>query len=100
MAFIIGSCRSAVGIGPVFPLICLVEPVLAHFEHRSLRPMRESMHDDELLKAHNALAHVVHTEHEAFLRTKRLSKMAKQELREEVISAGIGEYIIRGKCCN
>ncbi|KAI5887272.1 uncharacterized protein SCHCODRAFT_02092459 [Schizophyllum commune H4-8] len=80
MTFIIASCRSAVGVGPVFPLICLVEPVLVHLERRSLWPM----------------PHVVHTENEAFLRSKRLSKMAKQELREEVTSAGIGEYIIEG----
>ncbi|KAI5829713.1 hypothetical protein K523DRAFT_352289 [Schizophyllum commune Tattone D] len=78
MTFIIASCRSAVGVGPVSPLICLVEPVLLQLERRPLWP----------------IPHVVHTENEVYLRAKRLSKMAKQELHEEVISAGIGEYII------
>ncbi|KAL1750806.1 P-loop containing nucleoside triphosphate hydrolase protein [Schizophyllum commune] len=40
-------------------------------------------------------ANIMHTTNEPFLRTERLAKLAEPQLREEVISANIGDYIMR-----
>ena len=46
--------------------------------------------------ASHRAAHIIHTANELFLRMKRLAKMAKLELREEIISADLADHVMHG----
>ena len=47
--------------------------------------------------ASHRAAHIIHTANELFLRMKRLAKMAKLELREEIISADLADHVMHGE---
>ncbi|KAI0774928.1 P-loop containing nucleoside triphosphate hydrolase protein [Trametes elegans] len=80
LALIATSSRSIAGRGPIFLALCVAKPLISQsvIGERSIWP----------------IPHIVHTDNEVFLRLKRLVKMSKPKFHEEVIGAGLGDYIL------